>query len=227
MDAIGVYSAWGSRGGGELRHRAHQHPGAGCLKKHSEKIVVNFDPDTAGAKAAESRSRCCSKKACGCGFWSWRAAWIRTSTSSKTVLKFIARSSKQAPGYFHWLADRARKRFDMSSSEGRIAGLQVPAAAIQRVTDKLERATIAEEVAVLSGGASRGWCSSNSARTAASEGNAPVRRRRRACLPPKSLLLNALLVSVEAREKVLPKLVEMQVFQKLAARPILEATVGP
>ena len=54
---------------------------------------------------------------------------------------------KRASGYFHWLADRARKKFDMNSSEGRIAGLQFLLPSIQRVSDKLERATIAEEVA--------------------------------------------------------------------------------
>jgi DNA primase len=54
----------------------------------------------------------------------------------------------KAAGYFIWLADRARKKHDMSSSEGRIAGFQsLLMPSIRRISDRFERATVASEVA--------------------------------------------------------------------------------
>ena len=54
---------------------------------------------------------------------------------------------KDAAGYFYWLADRARSRYDMRTAEGRVAGLKFLLPAIQRIGDKLERAAVANDVA--------------------------------------------------------------------------------
>ena len=55
---------------------------------------------------------------------------------------------ERATGYFLWLADRARKKFDMSSAESRIAGFEaLLLPSIRRISDRLERAAVATEVA--------------------------------------------------------------------------------
>ena len=54
---------------------------------------------------------------------------------------------ERAAGYFHWLADRARSKFDMSGAEGRMEALRFLLPSIQKIADKIERAAIAGDVA--------------------------------------------------------------------------------
>ena len=52
-----------------------------------------------------------------------------------------------ASGYFHWLADRARARFDMRSADGRMDAFKFLLPAVQKISDKLERAAVASDLA--------------------------------------------------------------------------------
>jgi DNA primase len=54
---------------------------------------------------------------------------------------------EKAPAYFHWLADRARQKFDMRTVEGRMDAFKFLAPAIQRIADRLERFAVANDVA--------------------------------------------------------------------------------
>ena len=60
----------------------------------------------------------------------------------------MPRRLEHATGYFLWLADRARRKFDMATAEGRIAGFEaLLLPAIRKISDRLERAAVAGEVA--------------------------------------------------------------------------------
>ena len=52
-----------------------------------------------------------------------------------------------AKGYFYWLADRARAKFDMRTSEGKVAVLKFLLPKVQSISDQLERMTVANDVA--------------------------------------------------------------------------------
>ena len=52
-----------------------------------------------------------------------------------------------ASGYFHWLADRARARFDMRSADGRMDAFKFLLPSVQKIGDKLERAAVASDLA--------------------------------------------------------------------------------
>jgi DNA primase len=52
-----------------------------------------------------------------------------------------------AASYFHWLADRARHKFDVGTVEGRVDAFKFLWPTIQQVSDRLERSAIADEVA--------------------------------------------------------------------------------
>ncbi len=146
MDVIGVYSA-GVHNVVASCGTALTNTQVRALKRHSERIVVNFDPDTAGANAAERsiqmlldenlqvrvlelerRSR--SRRIC-------EASWRRC----------LPQRLENAPAYFHWLADRAREKFDMRTVEGRLEAFKFVAPAIQRISDRLERFAVANDVA--------------------------------------------------------------------------------
>jgi DNA primase len=60
---------------------------------------------------------------------------------------YIGRLDKSA-GYFIWLADHARKKYGSASAEARMSGYEeMLLPAIRRISDRLERAAVATEVA--------------------------------------------------------------------------------
>ncbi len=80
MDVIGVYSA-GVHNVVASCGTALTNTQVRALKRHSERIVVNFDPDTAGANAAEkSIQDAARRRICGCACSNWAAISIRTNT---------------------------------------------------------------------------------------------------------------------------------------------------
>ena len=130
-----------------------------------------------------------------------------------------------AAGYFHWLADRALKKFG-NTAEGRIEGfktLLLPA--IQVLPDKLERLAVADEVA-------------NFLRVDRSAVLEQFRkptgdRKTSAAGPPKPavppmerILLKAVLADEEAREAALPQLPELPFFKTMATRAVFEAMLA-
>lgn len=119
-----------------------------ALRRHTERIVVNFDPDAAGAKAAEGSVQMLLEE-------SMRVR-ILTLDGEMDPDEYVASSGAgayrekldAAPSYFFWLAERARARFDMRSAEGRMQGFrEVLAPAIARIPDKLERLSIVNDLA--------------------------------------------------------------------------------
>ena len=59
----------------------------------------------------------------------------------------IGRSSIRRSDYFHWLADRARARFDMRSADGRMDVFKFLLPSVQKIGDKLARAAVADDLA--------------------------------------------------------------------------------
>ncbi|MGH9611855.1 MAG: hypothetical protein ACRD4P_02100, partial [Bryobacteraceae bacterium] len=129
--------------------------------------------------------------------------------------------SSAAPGYFHWLADRARSRFDMRAVEGRVDAWQFLLPHIQRIPDKLERAAVANDLASYVGVDTRVVLEQFR--------NGPGSRTMKTSTPASSsvpaterLLINALLASGEARTEVLPRLRQLPALQSFVTRGILE-----
>ena len=220
MDAIGVYSA-GVKEVVASCGTALTNTQVRVLKKHATSIVVNFDPDSAGSNATAKSIQMLLEEGMRVRVLELDGGLDPDEYVRQHGAEGYRERLKRASGYFHWLADRARKKFDMNSSEGRIAGLQFLLPSIQRVSDKLERATIAEEVASYLG-VDRGLVLEQF-RKIATERGAPVPQPSAPRVPSaERLLLNALLVSPEARAAVFPRLFELQVFERLMARTIFE-----
>ncbi len=109
-------------------------------------------------------SICCSPKACRCASWNSMAVSIPTSTARSAAPTAYQERLDGAKGYFYWLADRARAKHDMRTSEGKVAVLNFLLPKVQRISDQLERMTIANDVAGYLGVERRAWCSTISAR---------------------------------------------------------------
>ena len=118
-----------------------------ALRRQSSNIVVNFDADDAGAKAAERSIQMLLAEGMRVRVLSLEGGLDPDEYCREHGAEAYLKQLKQARGYFHWLADRARTRHDMRTAEGRYAAFQILLPAIQALNDKLERAAVVNDVA--------------------------------------------------------------------------------
>jgi DNA primase len=218
MDVIGVYSA-GVRNVVASCGTALTNTQVRALKKHSGRIVVNFDPDAAGANAAERSIQMLLDE----GFQA-RVLELEGELDPDEYVKREGAEAyrgrlEKAPSYFHWLADRARKKFDMRSVEGRMQGFKFVAPSIQRIADRLERFAVANDVADYLG------VDEKLVRDHFSRGSAerPSVSRGPVVPPNERLLLNALLVSERARAEAIPQLRTLAAVDRFVTKRIFLA----
>ena len=191
MDVIGVYSS-GVRNVVASCGTALTNTQVRGLKRFSERIVVNFDPDAAGSNAAERSIQMLLEEGMHVRVLELDGGLDPDEYVKQAGPEVYRGKVDQAAGYFEWLSDRARRKYDMRTAEGKIAGLQFLLPAIHRVTSKLERATIAEEVAGYLG-IERGMVLEHF-RKAAAERRDRSRQPTQMAVPPlERLLLNSLL----------------------------------
>jgi DNA primase len=126
-----------------------------------------------------------------------------------------------AKNYFYWLADRARGKFDMRTAEGRVAGFQFLLPGIQRLSDKLERLAVVNDVAGYLG-VDPGPVLENF-RKAAERREKTVRHATEPVKAVERILLNLVLVNADARSQLLPRLKRMPALAQFSTRRIFEA----
>jgi DNA primase len=218
MDVIGVYSA-GVRNVVASCGTALTNTQVRAVKRHADRIVVNFDPDTAGATAAEKSIQMLLDEGLHV-----RILELEGDRDPDEYVKEVGAEAyrsrlEKAPAYFHWLADRARKKFDMRTVEGRLEGFKFVAPGIQRISDRLERFAVANDVADYLG------VDEKLVRDYFAKGSEERRQVHHGPqVPPyERLLLNALLVSEGARSSVIPQLSEMMVVERFATKNVFRA----
>ena len=193
-----------------------------ALKRHSEKIVVNFDPDAAGSNAAERSIQMLLEESMQVKVLELEGG-LDPDEYVKAAGPDVYRGNlEKAPGYFNWLADRARGRYDMRTAQGRVSALQFLLPAIQRVSDKLERAAIANDLAGYLG-VERGLVLDHFKRAAVDRRERPMEIAREPVRAVEKILLNSLLLSGEIRREIIPRLRNMPEIGPFTTRRILEA----
>src|SRR5947209_136632 len=120
---------------------------AGLLGRFTKQVVVNFDPDAAGAKATERTL----------GLLVEEEFDIRVLTLEQGLDPdlFVRRKGKDAYAaalrnsqkYFDYLIERARQQFPVRSAEGKHRALNYLLPHIQRVPSRIIRDSVAEEIA--------------------------------------------------------------------------------
>ena len=146
MDVIGVTAAGFRRCGGELRHGADRGAGAGA-EAALAKIVVNFDPDAPGANAAERSIKLLLEEGMQVRIMELDGGLDPDEYCKERGAEAYQERLDGAKGYFYWLADRARTKYDVHTTEGNVAVLKFLVPAVQRIPDRLERMAIANDVA--------------------------------------------------------------------------------
>ncbi len=146
MDCISVYAA-GFQNVIASSGTAFTELQAKLLGRFSKNVVVNFDPDTAGAKATERTL----------GLLVEEEFQIKVLTLEQGFDPdlFIRRKGKDAYGealrhsqkYFDYLIERARAQFPVRSPEGKVKAVNFLLPHVQRIPSRIVRDELAHEIA--------------------------------------------------------------------------------
>ncbi len=221
MDAIGV-SAAGFPGvvascGTSLTSDQIQ-----ALARHSRHMVMNFDPDPAGANATEKRIDALLQEGMQVRILELDGGLDPDEYCKEHGAEAYAEKLRQAKGYFHWLADRARARFDVHTSEGLVSVLKFLLPAVNRISDRLERVTVANDLAGYIG-VDRGLVL-DSFRKAVVNGQEKTFARQKVVLRhDERILLQALLDDEAIRDEVLEVLKSFDAAHSFPSERIFQA----
>ena len=146
MDCISVFAA-GFRNVIASSGTAFSELQARLLGRFSKNVVVNFDPDTAGAKATE--------RTLGLLVEEEFQIKVLTLEPGFDPDLFIRRRGKEAyesalrdsQRYFDYLIERARTQFPVRSAEGKVKAVNYLLPHIQRVPSRIVRDELAREIA--------------------------------------------------------------------------------
>ena len=218
MDVIGVFAA-GVKEVVASCGTALTNTQVRAIHRHADTVVVNFDPDDAGANAAERAIQLLLDeglhvKVLAFGGGSGDATHAKLDPY-EYVKQFGADAYRSqldsASSYFHWLADRARGKFDMRGADGRMDAFKFLLPAVQKISDKLERAAVASDLAGYLGVEPslvlEQFKKAATERHAPGQVAAPQPKRTVVQIPAlERILLNTLLSSEETRQQILPRL---------------------
>lgn len=187
------------------------------LSKYAPLVVVNFDPDAAGANAAEKSIAILLEE-----HMKIRIASLEGGLDpDEFVAKYGADAYQQridrAQNYFHWLAGRAQQRFDVKTSEGKVEALEFLLPAIRRVQDPVERASLAAELANRLG-VEQAMLLDQFRRMAVERRETRIAAPVLELSPSEKLLLQLLLQQEPVREFVASVLLEEERLEHLALR---------
>ncbi|WP_051670475.1 DNA primase [Bryobacter aggregatus] len=147
MDVIGVHSA-GVREVVASCGTSLTNLQVRSMKRHADRVIINFDPDNAGANAAERSIQILLEESLQIRVCSLPGGLDPDEYVKAHGAEAYLAELNRSPGYFHWLADRARSRFDMREAEGRMEAFRFLLPAIQKLPDKLERLAVVGDMAV-------------------------------------------------------------------------------
>jgi DNA primase len=190
-------------------------------RRHSDKMLVNFDPDAAGASAAERSIQMLLEEGMHIRILALEEGLDPDEYVRRHGVEAYRAKMEKAESYFHWLADRARAKFDMKTAEGRVAGLKFLLPAIQRVSDKLERAAVASDVASYLG-VGAGLVLEQFRKAAAHRSEQPVRPVEERVRADEKILINVLLARPDRRSRVLPRLKSLTIIEQLRSSRIFQ-----
>ena len=221
MDAIGVtaagFGAVVASCGTSLTGQQIQ-----TLKRHSQRIVVNFDPDAAGAKAAERSIDLLLTEGMFVSILELDGGLDPDEYCQQRGAEAYAARLKGANSYFHWLADRARARHDIRTPEGVIAVLQTLVPAVQRVSDRVERMAIAENLAAYIG-VERGVVLESFRKTVSGRQERTIERPKETIRADEKGLIQVLLSDAAARRDLLSELEPVEILDRMTTRRIHQA----
>lgn len=145
MDCISVYAA--------NRHNVIASSGtaftdiqARLLARYAQQIVVNFDPDTAGAAATERTLGLLVEEDFSIKVLSLEPGFDPDLFIRKKGIAAYDAALKAAPKYFDYLIERAQMKFPVRTPEGKVKAVNFLLPHIQRVPSRIARDELSNEI---------------------------------------------------------------------------------
>ncbi len=199
---------------------------ARSLRRLCETIIVNFDSDDAGRAAVEKSIETLLHE----GF-QIRVLELPDGKDPDEYCREHGPAAyglllDQAPGYYIWLAERARKRFDMTSAEGRVAAFEFLKPSVNLIPDRIKRAALANDLADHLG-VDAGLVLEEFRRATSDRSRRPLPQAPLHTLGPgERLLLELLLDSEEAREEMLEEAAAVTAEANLGSHTLFKALLA-
>jgi DNA primase len=146
MDCISVYSA-GVHNVVASSGTAFTETQVRLLARHSKNIVVNFDPDNAGAKATERSLEMLVSEEFHIKVLRLDEGYDPDLYIRKKGAKAYQEALLRAPKYFDYLVDRALRSFPVRTPEGKKDAVNFLLPHIHRVPSRIEREALAQDIA--------------------------------------------------------------------------------
>ncbi|MDP9054286.1 MAG: DNA primase [Acidobacteriota bacterium] len=192
------------------------------MKRHSQNLHLNFDPDAAGANAAERSVKLLLDENVRVRIVELEGGLDPDEYCKQHGAEAYQQRIAGAKAYFYWLADRARARFNMREPQGRVDAFQFLLPAIQALNDKLERVAVANDLASYLGAPS-GMVLDHFRKAAADRAERTPAPKADPSRATDRILLPLLVVDAEAREQLLDPLRGLPCLKQLTTAPIFEA----
>ncbi len=194
------------------------------MRRMASRIVVNFDPDPAGRNATEKSILIMLEEGVEVAVLELEDGLDPDEYVKKFGAEVYRNKLEQAGNYFYWLADRARGHFDMRTGEGKVKAFQFLLPSIQKIPEKIRRATVASDVA--------GYLGIEASLVLDEFKRAAVDRKEQVLQVPsrtvphaEKLLLRLLAASTEVRQVMLPRLASMGAIGGFTTHSIFETMV--
>ncbi|HZQ24790.1 MAG TPA: DNA primase [Terriglobales bacterium] len=120
---------------------------ARLLGRFSKKVVVNFDPDTAGARATERTLGLLVEEEFEIRVLTLEPGFDPDLFIRRKGKDAYAQALRDSQPYFTYLIDRARGQFPVRTPEGKVKALNFLLPHIQRVPSRIVRDELAQEIA--------------------------------------------------------------------------------
>jgi DNA primase len=146
MDCISVFAA-GFRNVVASSGTAFTAAQAALLGRFTKQVVVNFDPDAAGAKATERTLALLIEEEFDLRVLTLEVGFDPDLFIRRRGKEAYVAALKNSQRYFHYLIERARQQFPVRSAEGKHKAVNYLLPHIQRVPSRIVRDEVAEEVA--------------------------------------------------------------------------------
>ncbi len=146
MDCISVYSA-GIKNVIASSGTAFTEPQVRMIARHTKNLIVNFDPDTAGANAAERSLAMLVQEDFQIRVLTLEPGFDPDLFVRKKGVDAYATALRSAPKYFDYLIDRARTQFPVTTPEGKVRAVNFLLPHIQRVPSRIARDELANQIA--------------------------------------------------------------------------------
>ncbi|MCC6364033.1 MAG: DNA primase [Bryobacterales bacterium] len=195
------------------------------MKRFADQVIVNFDPDAAGARGAAKSIEVLLDENARVRILELDEDLDPDEYVRKHGAERYRELASHAPNYYFWLADQARKRFDSRTAEGRGQALQFLLPAIQRIPDKIERAGVAGDLAAYLG-VDRGMILEQFKKAALDQRERKTAFREEPVPAVEKLLLRALLLYPGLREELAPQLEREDVLLEFRLRPVFETLLA-